>query len=137
MVTEEKKLSDYVKNIFTKKFDPTDAEVKSFVWAVNRILSMEKDLLEHIAYLSRFMFTLEARYYKLLMRTIPQSFPPRNKYIKADRLADSELLSRYCQYFKLSKKETQEYLKILAKKYTQDEIHSFIGIEYIKQSEAV
>lgn len=129
MADDSKNLFYYLRNIYTKKESFSDDEVKSVVWTVNRFLSMEKDLLEHIAYLSRYLFTLGPKYYRLLMRVVPQSFVQRNKYVKVDKEVESDLLERYVRYFHLSKKEVGDYLKILAKKYTKEEIHAFVGLE--------
>jgi len=118
-----------VDNVYHKRDSPTDAEVKSLIWPINRFLSMEKDLLEHIAFLSRYMFTLEARYYKLLVRVVPQSFKQKNKYLKVEKKSDDELLARYVQYFKLSKDEVRDYLKILFTKHSRDDIYGFVGLE--------
>ena len=125
----KKDLFYYVNNIYTKKEIPEDSEVKSFIWSVNRFLSMEKELLETIAYLSRYMFTLGSKYYRLVLRVVPQSFAPRNKYLKVEKESDSELLDRYVHYFRLSKKEVRDYLKILFKQYSKKEVYGFVGLE--------
>ena len=119
----------YLDNIYTKKEIPEDSEVRSLVWPINRFLSMEKRLLTYISYLSRYMFTLGPKYYKLLQRVVPKSDPPRNKYVKVEKEADDDLLDRYTQYFQLSKKETLDYLKILFKQHNRKEIYEFVGLE--------
>jgi hypothetical protein len=132
MVVEKSKdlLFEYIDNIYTKRFVPEDSEVRSSIWPINRFLSMEKALLETIAYTSRYLFTLGPKYYKLLMRVVPKlNYSPKNKYIKIEKEAEDELLDRYVQYFSLSRKEVKEYLKILFKQYTGEEVYGFVGLE--------
>lgn len=124
-----KDLFYYLNGLYTKKIpQPEESEVSSLIWPINRFLSMEKDLLETISETSKYLFTLGSRYYKLLWRIIPQSGSPRNKYLKPEK-DDSEVLERYCQYFKLSKREVKDYLKILEKQYSRKEIFAFVGLE--------
>lgn len=125
----KKDLFYFLNNIYTKKEIPEDNEVRSLIWPINRFLSMEKSLLEHVAYLSRYMFTLGARYYKLLQRVVPKSYSPRNKYIKVEKESDDELMDRYVQYFRLSRKEVKDYLKILFKQYTREDVYGFVGLD--------
>ena len=127
---EQRSLFDYLNNIYSKRLGmPEDNQVKGFIWPINRMLSMEKALLETIAYLTKYIFTLGPRYYKLLYRVVPTSLASRNKYLKVDKEVEDELLNRYVQYFRLSKREVKDYLKILFKQYSKEEVFSFVGLE--------
>jgi len=127
---KDRTIFDYLNNLYYKKFSfVNDSEVSGLIWPINRMLSMEKALLETISYLTRYLFTLGPRYYKLLYRVIPQSRPTRNKYIKVEKEENSELVDRYVQFFKLSKKEVRDYLKVLFKMYSKDEVYAFVGLE--------
>ena len=127
---EKDPLFYYLNNVFTKKEVPTDSEVKSFVWPINRFLSMDRDLLETISEMSKYIFTLGPRYYKLLLRVVPElKKAPRNKYIKVEKDSDDDLVNRYVQYFKLSRKEVKDYLKILLKNHSKEDVYGFVGLE--------
>jgi hypothetical protein len=127
---DKKKLFYYLDNIYIKKEIPDDSEIRSLVWPINRFLSMEKDLLKEVAELSKYMFTLGAQYYKLLLRVVPKlNRSPRNKYIKVEKEVDDDLLDRYTQYFQLSRREVRDYLKILFKQRSKKEIYEFVGLE--------
>ena len=131
-MSEKLDLFYYLNNLYSKRSKPSDeSEASSFIWPINRFLSMDKDLLETIAHTTRYLFTLGPRYYKLLWRVIPQTNAARNKYLKPEK-DNMELTSRYAQYFGVSKRETVDYLKILNKKYSQKEIYGFVGLEVKK-----
>jgi hypothetical protein len=126
----KKDLFYYLNNVFNKKEQcPEEQEVKSFIWPINRFLSMEKDLLEVIAYTSKFIFTLGPKYYRLLYRIVPTSGAPRNKYLKVQESYEPELLERYIKYFGTNKRETVQYLRLLEKQHTKEEIYEFVGLE--------
>ena len=132
-MVEQKTLFDYLNNIYSKKLGmPTNNEVKSFIWPINRMLSMEKALLDTIAYLTKYLFVLGPQYYKLLYRVVPQSLSSWNRYLKVDKEENSDLLNRYVQYFKVSKKEANDYLKILFVQYSKKEVYEFVGLELPK-----
>lgn len=119
----------YLNGLYNKKIkQPDDSEVSSFVYQINRFLSMDKDLLETIAETTRYLFTLGPKYYKLLWRIIPLSNAQRNKYVKVDKIG-SELVDRYKQYFRLSRREVIDYIRILEKQYSTKEIYAFVGLE--------
>lgn len=124
----KKDLFYYLNNLFTKTEEPEHSDVKSIVWPVNRFLSMEKNLLEAIAFTTKYIFTLGPRYYTLLFRLIPKSNAPRNKYLKPEK-DDSELINKYSRYFLISNKEAKDYIKILFKNKTQKEVYNFVGLE--------
>jgi len=116
-------------NIYNKQaVFPTDAEAKAVVWPVNRFLSMDKDLLPYIAEVSKYIFTLGAKYYLLLYRLVPRTFAQKNKYLKPEKMESSELLDKYCRYFQLSKREVSKYLEILKKQVTEKELYDFVGL---------
>jgi len=124
-------LWDALNNLYHKRFRyPEKDEISDKLWIINRFVSMERDLLEHIAYISKYFFTLQERYYRLLYRLIPQSFSPRTKYLKPPKELDSELLKKYSTYFGLKKKEVKNYMEILRKSYSNKELYEFVGIEY-------
>ena len=55
--------------------------------------------------------------------------PPRNKYIKIVKEIDDELVNRYTHYFRLSRKEVRDYLKIMLKQNSKEEVYGFVGLE--------
>jgi len=130
MIETKKDLFYYLNNLYTKKDKSVDeSEVSSLVWPINRFLSMDRDLLETVAYVSKYMFILGSLYYNLLWRIVPKSSSPRLRYLKPTVGNDEELLFRYSQYFKVGKKETREYLKILGTQYNTKEIYAFVGLQ--------
>lgn len=131
MDPDVKDLFRYVNNIYTKQFVPEESEVPAILWKINRFLSMDKDLLELVAYLSRYMSVLGAKYYALLMCIVPQSFVPRNKYVRPDRESDDELLERYVKYLQLSKREVRDALRILLSMHSKKEVYEFVGLEVV------
>jgi hypothetical protein len=126
-------LFDFVNNLYSKRAKfPEESEVSSLIWPINRMLSMEQYMLETVAYTSKYMFTLGAKYYRLLWRVIPQTNAPRNKYLKPEA-DDNGLIDRYVQYFKLSRREVRDYLRLLRKDLSQKEIYEFVGLEQEKK----
>ena len=127
---KQKTLFDYLNNLYSKRLGiPEEEEVKGFIWPINRMLSMEVALLETIAYLTKYIFILGPSYYRLLYRVVPKSLASRNKYLKVEKEVDDDLLSRYCQYFKLNKKETRDNLKVLFSQYSKEEVYHLVGLE--------
>ena len=130
--TEKKKdrIFDWVDNLYNKKHGfPPKEEITPMIWQINNFLSMDKDLLEYVAYYQKYMFTLKDRYYLLWYALIPKCLKSRNPYYKVKREKDSELLERLCSVFGLSKVEVVDYLKILRKTYDDKELYEFLGME--------
>ena len=125
---DKKDIFFYINNVYNKRYQLSSEEVAPMIWTVNRFLSMEKDLLEAVAETTKYIFTLGPRYYTLMMRLVPKSYSPRNKYLKPEK-TKTELLSRYQRYFKLSMREVADYMKILYKKYSEKEIYDFVGLQ--------
>lgn len=124
-------LWDILNNLYHKRFTyPSKEDISGKLWIVNRFVSMDKDLLEYVAQISKYFFTLQERYYRMLYRLIPQSSSPRSKYLKPPAEANKELLNRYSDYFGLRNKEVKDYLKLMEKSHSNKEIHEFVGLEY-------
>ena len=126
----EYSLWDLVNNVYSKRMRyPTKEELSNKMWMINRMLSMDIDLLEVIAYVSKYFFTLKEQYYKLLYKIVPQVNSVRSKYVKFKEQEDSVLLKRYSDYFGVNIRETKQYLRLLRKEYNENEILGFIGME--------
>lgn len=122
---------DLLNNLYHKRFNyPEEADINKNIWMINRWVSMDKDLLTYVAELSKYLFVLGDRYYKLLYRLIPMSVSQRNKYVKPVNDIDSRLISRYSEFFGVGNRETKDYLKILSKQYKDNELYEFVGLEY-------
>jgi len=126
-------LFDCVNNLYSKRYRyPTDNELSGKLWVINKFISMEDNLLEYVAFISKYFFVLGNRYYRLLYRLIPMVVAPRNKYIKLEKIG-GELVSRYSKFFGISNRETFDYLKILKQKISDKELNEFVGIELTKK----
>src|SRR3990167_7642989 len=94
---------DCLNNLYSKRMKyPDDNELSGKLWMINRFLSMDKDLLEVVADVSKYFYTLKERYYRLLYRIIPQSSSSRNKYIKPKKEFSDEVLNRYSKLYAIS-----------------------------------
>ena len=130
MKDSKKDLFYYLNNLYHKKFEyPEKQEISSSLWAINKFVSMEKDLLLVVAEVQKYLFTLQERYYRLLYRIIPKSNPPFNKYLKAKKEFDSELLVRYSKMFGLGMAEVAAYVRIMRKSMSDKEICEYVGLE--------
>ena len=126
-------LFDLINNLYSKRMHyPKDSDILGKLWIINSFISMENDLLEYIAFTSKYLFTLGARYYRLLYRLIPQSSSPRNKYSKPKKEFDSILVEKYSTYFEVSKRETRDYLRIMQETVFIEEMYDFVGLEFKK-----
>lgn len=127
---EQYSLWDCTNNIYNKRMRyPNKKELSNKMWMINRVLSMDVDLLNVIAYVSKYFFTLKEDYYRLLYRIVPRSNSVRTKYSKIKREENDEMLKRYSKFYGVSKRETRQYLKILSRKYNKKELLGFIGME--------
>lgn len=121
---------DHLNNLYHKKYQYPDAtEINKSLWFINKMLSMDECLLESVAYVSKYLFALKERYYRLLYRLVPKSTSVRRKMQKVDYEFDKELVSKYCKYFELSSYQVREYIKVLQQKYSDQELLSFVGLE--------
>jgi hypothetical protein len=121
-------LFDLINNVYNKRLRyPTDKELSGQIWTVNKWLSMDTDLLEVISEISKYMFCLKERYYKLLYRIVPMTGSVRNKYSKQEKVVANEVLYKYSRFFGVNLRETKQYLEILKKKYSNKELLAFIG----------
>lgn len=79
-------------NLFEKKKsllkEPEYYDDKVFV--INRWLSNDKDMMEAVAALSKYLFVLRGRYYFLLYHLIPETVRKFIKYPKKDILGEKE-----------------------------------------------
>lgn len=129
-------LFDIVNNLYTKKFGiPHQSQLSGKLWMVNRFISMEDSLVEAIAEVTKYLYTLKNQYYILLYRLIPQVKAIRNKYLKPKIFEESELISRYSRFFMVSKRETIDYIKILREKVDEKSLYGFVGLEKEKQED--
>lgn len=108
---------------------PSKEEIAPKVFMVNRFVSLDLDLTEVIGEISKYVYTLKELYYKLLYRIIPKSKSPRTSYPKFEKEFDSELVSKYALYFRISRKEAVEYIRILSKIMEMKKIYDFVGLE--------
>ena len=122
---------DCLNNLYHKRMTyPEDKELSGNLWMINRFLSMDKDLLEVVADLSKYFYTLKERYYRLLYRIIPQSSSPKNKYIKPKKEFNEDVVRKYSKLYEISNREVIDCLRILRKTNTEKEIFEFVGLEY-------
>ena len=126
----EYSLWDCLNNIYNKRLRyPTKKELSNKMWMINKFLSMDKDLLEMVAYVSKYFFTLKERYYKLLYSIVPQTGSVRNKYSKVKKDGNYDVLVKYSKFFGVSVRETKQYLRILRNNYSEKELLDYIGFE--------
>lgn len=127
-------LFSLINNLYSKRATyPENSELSGKMWMINRFLSMDKDMLEVIAVISKYFYSLKERYYKLLYRIIPMSPSPRIKYFKPTKEFDSELVERYSKFFNLNNREVVDYLKIMKKDFSDRELYENVGLEYKKE----
>ena len=121
---------DILNNIYNKRLRyPTKEELSGKLWMINRFLSMDTNLLEVVAYVSKYFFTLKERYYRLLYSIVPQTSSVRTKYSRFKEQEDSEILKKYSKFFGVNIRETKQYLNILRNRYNEKELLEFIGME--------
>lgn len=124
------KIFDWLNNLYTKKLGlPTDAEIAPMIWQLNNFLSMDLDLLEYVAYYQKYMYTLKEKYYLFWYVLIPKCPAQRNKYLKIKKEPETDLVKRLSSVMGLSFMEVADYLKILRKTHTEEEIYNFLGME--------
>jgi len=124
----------YLNKLYTKDPPyPEDNEIASLMWLINHFLSMDSDLLESVAYASRYLFIAGPLYYRLMYRLIPKSGIYRNKNIKPIKEFDDDLVKRYSDYLKLSYRDTVSSLRILVKFNGMTPVRNFIGLEEEKE----
>ena len=97
----------------------TEGEQKKFSpFIINRWLSMDKEFLEIVNFFQKYSIgTLEPReVYKWYFDMLPKG-KRFNKYIKGKKSKkyDSFLVDTLCEHFKISKKESNEYLELINK----------------------
>jgi len=121
---------DWLRNLYHKRYRyPTDRELQGKLWVINRFISFDPDLTEAVATVSKYFFVLKERYYELLYRVIPESQSTRVKNPKKKVEFNVELVNRYSTLYKVSRRETIDYLKILHKQSATKEIFNFVGLE--------
>lgn len=121
---------DWLNNLYHKNYRyPTDKEIQGKLWVINRFVSFDPDLTEVVATTSKYFFCLKQQYYRLLYRIIPKSNSPRLKNAKVKEEFEKDLVVRYAGVYGLSRRETIEYLKILHKKESLENIYNYVGIE--------
>ena len=121
---------DAINNLYSKRMKyPEDSDLVGNLWMINRFLSMDNDLLEVVADVSKYFYTLKERYYRLLYRIIPQDTYQRSKYVKPKKEFNEDLVKRYSKLYGVSNRETIDCLRILQKTNTVKEIYEFVGLE--------
>ena len=121
---------DWLNNLYHKNYRyPSDKELQGQLWVINRFLSFDPDLAQVVASTSKYFYVLKTRYYRLLYQIIPKANPTRVKNAKKIVEYDPELVKRYAGVYGLSGRETIDYLKILIKKHTVEEVYDFVGLE--------
>lgn len=121
---------DWLNNLYHKRYRyPLDEEVQGKLWTINRFVSFDPDMTDVVAEVSKYFFVLKERYYRLLYRIIPESPSIRLKNLKPQNEFDNPLVKRYSKVYGLSAREITDYLKILRKTHSLEEIQNFVGME--------
>lgn len=109
-------LFDYIKSLTTKKERLSDDQLKGYkqiIFMINRFVSME--FIELANFMNILKLNDERLHFDFFYYTLPKKFL---KYIKKKNLKDknSDIVELLYNNFKISKKESIDYLDMLSKK---------------------
>ncbi len=124
---------DALNNVTEAKRLPKRGEVGSMVWGIKRALSMRPAILETVAYLDQFHFSLgDDRFYELLVWGVPGGRFQGKSVKKPEEVKgplSEELAGRIASYFKVLTKELPVLLAVLRNRGTGiDDLKAFFGV---------
>lgn len=108
---------DWVKEITERKGnweDFSEEDKKNFnPWMINKVLSMYEPYIEIVSYVQRYWLVTPQQLYEIYKQYLPQE-KIWYKYIKSSKKKENELiLNAIAEYYKISTRESKQYLKIL------------------------
>lgn len=92
-----------------------ETEQKSFnKYMILRVLSMDKNVIEEISYISKYMEVLpEKQLYKLLIKCIPKDYGFYPYIKKSTKEPNNTVIECICNKFKIGNKDAVDYYKLL------------------------
>lgn len=95
----------------------SDGDKKSFSsFMIQRFLSMNKNWIELVNFINKYVFTLKDRhYYKLMCLLIPNQDRTFYKYIKNENKKDynDKVIDSLIDFYKIPKRQAKEYYDIM------------------------
>lgn len=92
-----------------------ESEQKSFnKYMILRVLSMDKNIIEEISYISKYMEVLpEKQLYKLLIKCLPKDYGFYPYIKKSTKDPNDTVINCICNKFKIGTKDAFDYYKLL------------------------